>query len=87
MEAIARLESRHRTLLFLIGSADRSGEAGRNWKLARDRADSVARALWENGIPPYRLICCFTLSELALPVPTADGVLEPDNRRVEIWVR
>ena len=57
-----------------------------NDALARQRADSVRAALIQRGVPAGD-IQAISRGKRALAVPTAAGVAEPRNRRVEILVR
>jgi OmpA-OmpF porin, OOP family len=67
----------------VTGYTDRSGSAGYNQRLSERRAANVATVLVGLGVPRDRM----TVSgrgENDNRVPTADGVREPQNRRVEI---
>ena len=72
--------------LHLVGHADRSGPAAYNMRLSQRRADSVQAALASDGIPAGQ-ISTEARGETDPLVPTADGVREPQNRRVEIIFR
>jgi outer membrane protein OmpA-like peptidoglycan-associated protein len=52
-------------------------------RLSRRRAESVAAELVKQGIPSSE-IAIFAKGKMDLLVPTADGVKEPQNRRVQI---
>jgi outer membrane protein OmpA-like peptidoglycan-associated protein len=52
-------------------------------RLSRRRAESVAAELEKQGIPSKE-IAIFAKGKKDLLVPTADGVKEPQNRRVQI---
>ncbi len=67
----------------LTGHADRSGPAGYNMRLSQRRADATRAELVRDGIPASQ-IATFAKGESDPLVPTADGVREPQNRRVEI---
>lgn len=69
--------------LSVVGHADRSGSVAYNQGLSERRARRVAGALSDRGIPPGAMTLAGR-SELDPAVPTADGVREPLNRRVEI---
>ena len=70
----------------VAGHTDRRGPATYNEQLSRSRAEAVRLALSLEGIMPA-LIKVSAHGENQPRVPTADGVDEPLNRRVEIWLR
>jgi OOP family OmpA-OmpF porin len=65
------------------GHADRSGTDAYNQGLSQQRARNVARALVARGVPEPALDVQW-FGESRLRIQTADGVREPQNRRVEI---
>jgi OmpA-OmpF porin, OOP family len=67
----------------VTGYADRSGSAGYNQRLSERRANNVANALTRMGVPRQQMAVSGR-GENDNRVPTADGVREPQNRRVEI---
>jgi outer membrane protein OmpA-like peptidoglycan-associated protein len=67
----------------VTGYTDRSGSAGYNQRLSERRANNVAKALAGLGVPPNQMAVSGR-GENDNRVPTADGVREPQNRRVEI---
>jgi outer membrane protein OmpA-like peptidoglycan-associated protein len=67
----------------LAGHSDRVGTAEYNIARSQRMADSVARYLSEHGVLEAR-ITVIAYGETRPTVPTADGVREPMNRRVEI---
>ena len=69
--------------VMLAGHTDTSGTQAYNMGLAERRNDSVRAYLSANGIPGGR-ITSEAFGETQLRVPTADGVRELQNRRVEI---
>lgn len=70
---------------IVVGAhADRSGSERHNDALSRRRLDSVMEALAAAGVPRQRLNPAEFFGETRPRVPTADGVREPENRRVEI---
>jgi OmpA-OmpF porin, OOP family len=69
--------------VHIVGYTDRSGSAGYNQRLSERRAANVARALLALGIPREEMAVSGR-GENDNRVPTADGVREPQNRRVEI---
>ena len=74
------------TRVEVAGHADRSGSAAYNQRLSQRRADAVAAELIRQGIAPDE-IAVSAYGESRPLVPTADGVREPQNRRVEIVLR
>jgi OmpA-OmpF porin, OOP family len=71
------------TRITLTGHADRSGPVAYNQRLSERRANAVAARLVREGIPPSAIVT-IGRGETQPLVPTADGVREPQNRRVEI---
>lgn len=71
------------TRLVVSGHADRSGSARYNEALSRRRAETVRDLLTTRGVPS-EAISIRALGEAEPLLPTADGVREPQNRRVEI---
>jgi outer membrane protein OmpA-like peptidoglycan-associated protein len=71
------------TRIVIAGHADRSGSAAYNHALSERRAQSVAQALGQRGIPASAMRV-EGHGEADPRVPTDDGVREPQNRRVEI---
>jgi OOP family OmpA-OmpF porin len=65
------------------GHADRSGPENYNMALSLRRANAVKDALVREGVPATA-ISVVGKGESQPLVPTADGVREPQNRRVEI---
>jgi OmpA-OmpF porin, OOP family len=68
------------------GHADRSGPENYNMALSLRRANAVKDALVRNGVPATA-ISVVGKGESQPLVPTADGVREPQNRRVEIVIQ
>ncbi|MBL6458495.1 OmpA family protein [Belnapia sp. T6] len=74
------------TRIEVAGHADRSGTPVYNQRLSERRAQVVAAELVRHGIRREEIgITAF--GESRPLVPTADGVREPQNRRVEIVLR
>jgi outer membrane protein OmpA-like peptidoglycan-associated protein len=71
------------TRVTIAGHADRSGTEAYNQGLSEQRAQNVARALAARGVPESALEVQW-FGETRPRIPTADGVREPQNRRVEI---
>ncbi len=69
--------------LQVTGYTDRSGSAAYNQRLSERRANNVARALTGLGVPRNQMAVSGH-GENDNRVPTANGVREPQNRRVEI---
>ena len=69
--------------LQVTGYTDRSGSPGYNQRLSERRANNVAKALAALGVPRAQMVVSGR-GENDNRVPTADGVREPQNRRVEI---
>jgi hypothetical protein len=67
----------------VIGHTDTSGSAAYNQKLSVRRADAVAGALTQAGVPQTAMTVT-GVGQNDLRVPTPDGVREPQNRRTEI---
>jgi outer membrane protein OmpA-like peptidoglycan-associated protein len=74
------------TRIEVAGHADRSGTPQYNQRLSQRRAEAVAAELVSRGVSRNDIgITAF--GESRPLVPTADGVREPQNRRVEIVLR
>ena len=71
------------TKLSVTGHTDTVGSDAYNMRLSRRRAESVATELEKQGIPASE-IAIFAKGKHDLLIPTADGVKEPQNRRVQI---
>ncbi|MFC3125612.1 OmpA family protein [Pseudoroseomonas globiformis] len=74
------------TRIEVAGHADRSGTPQYNQRLSQRRADAVAAELTRLGVA-RSAITVQAFGESRPLVPTADGVREPQNRRVEIVLR
>jgi OOP family OmpA-OmpF porin len=84
-QAAAAAKSGTRTSLSVTGHADRSGSDAYNMALSMRRANAVKDALVREGIPAGNMQVV-ARGEGEPLVPTADGVREPQNRRVEIVI-
>ena len=73
----------HVTRLTVTGHTDTVGSDAYNMRLSRRRAESVAARLEKDGIASSE-IEIVAKGKRDLLVPTADGVREPQNRRVQI---
>ena len=67
----------------VTGYTDASGSAGYNQRLSERRANNVANALAQSGVPRQAMVVSGR-GKNDQRVPTADGVREPQNRRAEI---
>ncbi|WP_426956866.1 OmpA family protein [Muricoccus radiodurans] len=85
-EAANASRSTQTTRIEVAGHADRSGTPQYNQRLSQRRAEVVAAELARNGVA-RGAISISAFGESRPLVPTADGVREPQNRRVEIVLR
>ena len=67
----------------VVGHTDTSGSPDYNLQLSERRAEAVQAALIREGVPATSIVTIARGQEDLL-VPTADGVRQPENRRVEI---
>jgi OmpA-OmpF porin, OOP family len=74
------------TRIEVAGHADRSGSPQYNQRLSQRRAEAVAAELVSQGVSRNEIMVQ-AFGETRPLVPTADGVREPQNRRVEIVLR
>jgi outer membrane protein OmpA-like peptidoglycan-associated protein len=74
------------TRIEVAGHADRSGSPQYNQRLSQRRAEAVAAELSRQGVQRSQ-ITVQAFGESRPLVATADGVREPQNRRVEIVLR
>jgi OmpA-OmpF porin, OOP family len=84
--AAAAAKKGHYTRIKLTGHADRAGPADYNFGLSRRRADAVKAEMLRLGVSEAE-ITTEAKGETEPLVPTADGVPEPQNRRVEILMK
>jgi outer membrane protein OmpA-like peptidoglycan-associated protein len=82
-EAANAFRAKGNARITAVGHADRSGPEDYNMALSLRRANAVKDALVRDGVPPTA-IAVIGKGETQPLVPTADGVREPQNRRVEI---
>jgi len=82
-QAAGNAQSGHVTQMTVTGHTDTVGSDAYNMRLSRRRAESVAARLEKDGIPSSQ-IEIVAKGKRDLLVPTADGVKEPQNRRVQI---
>ena len=85
-EAAANAPRVQTTRIEVAGHADRSGTPQYNQRLSERRAEAVAAELLRRGIPRSGIVVT-AFGESRPLVATADGVREPQNRRVEIVLR
>ena len=74
------------TRIEATGHADRAGSDPYNQRLSQSRAEAVRDELVRSGVPANQ-ITISARGEKEPLVQTADGVREPQNRRVEIILR
>jgi outer membrane protein OmpA-like peptidoglycan-associated protein len=72
--------------LVVVGHTDKVGSDPFNDALSLRRAEAVRSALVARGVAPTNIVAVGRGKREPL-IPTADGVAEPRNRRVEILVR
>jgi outer membrane protein OmpA-like peptidoglycan-associated protein len=82
-QVVGAVQASGSAAIRVIGHADRAGSIAYNKALSLRRAKSVKKALIVEGIDGS-LILIAGRGESAPLVPTADGVREPQNRRVHI---
>jgi outer membrane protein OmpA-like peptidoglycan-associated protein len=82
-EAAANAKRGSVSRINVTGHADRAGPDAYNMALSMRRADAVKAVLVREGVPANQ-IAVVARGEAQPLVPTADGVREPQNRRVEI---
>ncbi|MBS7789064.1 OmpA family protein [Roseococcus sp. SDR] len=85
-EAATNARTVRSTRIEVSGHADRTGSAAYNQRLSVRRAEAVAAELVRRGIPRNEMTIQGFGFDRPL-VPTAMGVREPQNRRVEIVLR
>ena len=82
-QAAAAYKSTGGARISNVGNTDTSGSTDYNMALSIRRADAVKSALIQNGVPAAAIETAGR-GQTSLLVPTADGVREPQNRRVEL---
>jgi outer membrane protein OmpA-like peptidoglycan-associated protein len=82
----AEIASRPVPDVLVVGHTDKVGSDAANDVLSRQRAEVVRKALIARGIAPENVVAVGRGKREPV-VPTADGVAEARNRRVEILVR
>ncbi len=81
--AVEQYQATGQTSVALAGHADKSGKDDYNVRLSQRRADAVKAYMAAKGVPDTA-ITTEAFGESRPLVDTADGVREPQNRRVEI---
>jgi outer membrane protein OmpA-like peptidoglycan-associated protein len=82
-QAADQFKATGKARITATGHTDKSGPENYNMALSLRRANAVKDALVRDGVPPTA-ITVIGKGETQPLVPTADGVREPQNRRVEI---
>lgn len=85
-DALAELARHPAADIVVVGHTDSVGSDAFNDTLARQRAESVRAAIIRRGIAADSVVAVGRGKREPL-VPTPEGVAEPRNRRVEIYVR
>jgi outer membrane protein OmpA-like peptidoglycan-associated protein len=83
IQAIANDVEQSKRRIEVIGYTDAAGPADFNEELSQRRAEAVAEELEAQGLLRESILVEWH-GENQLPVPTEDGVHEPQNRRVAI---
>jgi outer membrane protein OmpA-like peptidoglycan-associated protein len=83
---LAEMARREAPDITVIGHTDLVGSDPSNDALSLQRAGRVKSMLVGMGVPAERILIAGRGRREPL-IPTADGVIEPRNRRVEISVR
>jgi outer membrane protein OmpA-like peptidoglycan-associated protein len=84
-QAAAAFKNKGSARIRATGHTDTSGPDGYNMALSLRRANAVKDALIRDGVPSAA-ITVVGVGKAGLLVQTADGVREPQNRRVEIVI-
>jgi outer membrane protein OmpA-like peptidoglycan-associated protein len=85
-QAANQFKAKGNARITATGHTDRSGPENYNMALSLRRANAVKDALVREGVPATA-ISVIGRGEANPLVPTADGVREPQNRRVEIVIQ
>jgi len=85
-DIVAATRRRHAIALELAGHTDTAGSDELNDLLSLARAESIRLELERRGAE-YRRLAVAAYGQRQPAVPTADGVYQPRNRRVEVVVR
>ena len=82
-QAAQNVKGANVTRISVTGHTDTVGSDAYNLRLSHRRAESVSSELQAQGVPESE-IAIYAKGKRDLLVPTADGVREPQNRRVQI---
>ena len=85
-QMLADLAKRPVRDVVIVGHTDAVGSDTYNDALAKKRAETLKAMLVARGVPEGDIVA-IGRGKRELLVPTADGVAEPRNRRVEVLVR
>ncbi|MFA6244593.1 MAG: OmpA family protein [Candidatus Hydrogenedentales bacterium] len=85
-QILAAIKERDSRDISVVGHTDRSGDDAHNLKLSIERATRVRDILVKDGVGDA-IIEVESHGEGNPLIPTADNVIEPRNRRVEVVVR
>lgn len=85
-KVLAIAKQMHSVDISVVGYADRAGDEHYNVIISTRRAQAVKKLLINAGIDPANIEATSHGERYPL-VPTADGVREPRNRRVEVVIR
>jgi len=85
-EIIESVKNREPATISVIAHTDRAGNEEENMKLSKERAQTVEELLLHAGLKKSSLFIEYQGERYPL-FPTADGVADRKNRRVEIMVR
>ena len=85
-QAAGAYKTKGNARITATGHTDTSGPEAYNMALSLRRANTVKDALVREGVPATA-ITVIGKGESGLLVQTADGVREPQNRRVEIVIQ
>lgn len=85
-ELIRIVDERSPCSIDIIGHSDRAGDEDKNYALALERAEAVKNFLIGRQVTMEHLNVV-SFGENSPIVPTEDGVSEPRNRVVEVFVR
>ncbi len=86
-EAAARLQNKQFSKIRIAGHTDTTGSVRRNQVLSNQRAEAVAEIFVQAGLSRQMIeIVGFGETYAMLPISTADGISEPLNRCVGIFI-
>ena len=85
-EIVKTIKNRRSVTIYVAGHTDREGSESHNLKLSSKRAFYVRDFLISKGIPSGTLLVSYHGEAMPL-VYTEDGIAEPQNRRVEVFIK